>query len=326
MKNKILAGILAVSLAGGVGTVPENIAPVVSMAESAEGVYIYENLTYRFLEDGTIEIIGCDESATEVVIPEVIDRVKVTSIGNSAFSRCSSLTSIEISQNATSIGSWAFDATPWLEAKRAENPLVIVNNIVIDGRACSGDVIIPGGVICIGNDAFSDSTLTSITIPDSVTSIGYNAFSFCRNLESIIIPYSVTEIKTGIPYWSTLKSITVLNPKCNIDDNGFAIGEGAASMLFIDTIYGYENSTAQAYAEKHNCNFVSLGKAPEENTPTGNINGDNEFNISDLVLLQKYLLGMPDTKISDWKQADLYSDGVLDIFDLCMMRKKLIEK
>jgi hypothetical protein len=46
--------------------------------------------------------------------------------------------------------------------------------------------------------------------------------------------------------------------------------------------------------------------------------------MADLVLLQKWLLGAPDTKLDDWKAADLCSDNKLDIFDLICMRKKLI--
>jgi len=58
--------------------------------------------------------------------------------------------------------------------------------------------------------------------------------------------------------------------------------------------------------------------------PDGDVNADGEFNMADLVLLQKWLLGAPDTKLDDWKAADLCSDNKLDIFDLICMRKKLI--
>ena len=45
---------------------------------------------------------------------------------------------------------------------------------------------------------------------------------------------------------------------------------------------------------------------------------------ADAVLLQRWLLGVPDTKLNDWRSADLCSDGKLDVFDLCFMKKKLL--
>ncbi len=56
------------------------------------------------------------------------------------------------------------------------------------------------------------------------------------------------------------------------------------------------------------------------------LNGDGEFNISDVVMLQKWLLKADDTKLDNWKAADLCTDNKIDIFDLVAMRKKLIEK
>jgi len=58
----------------------------------------------------------------------------------------------------------------------------------------------------------------------------------------------------------------------------------------------------------------------------GDVNSDNELNIADAVLLQKWLLAFSDTNLPDWNRADLYRDGRLDIFDLCLMKRALIEK
>lgn len=56
----------------------------------------------------------------------------------------------------------------------------------------------------------------------------------------------------------------------------------------------------------------------------GDVNADGAFNISDVVLLQKWLLAVPDTELKDWKAADLCDDNVLDVFDLCIMKRELL--
>ncbi|MCR5110849.1 MAG: hypothetical protein K6B38_08065 [Ruminococcus sp.] len=56
----------------------------------------------------------------------------------------------------------------------------------------------------------------------------------------------------------------------------------------------------------------------------GDINGDGKFNISDAVLLQKWLLAVPDTKLKDPKMADICKDGSIDVFDLTVMKKMLL--
>lgn len=61
-------------------------------------------------------------------------------------------------------------------------------------------------------------------------------------------------------------------------------------------------------------------------TLEGDCNGDGEFNISDVVLFQKWLLAVPEVRLKNWKNADLCEDNVLNVFDLCLMKRNLIEK
>lgn len=124
-----------------------------------------------------------------------------------------------------------------------------------------------------------------------------------------------------------LEKITILDPECIIcetSDNADPTGSDIISNVrYGGIIYGYKDSTAQAYAEKHGFSFMEI-----EDTSVsikGDVNGDGEFSISDVVLLQKWLLAVPDTELVDWKAADLCEDDKIDVFDLCLMRKELLE-
>ena len=57
----------------------------------------------------------------------------------------------------------------------------------------------------------------------------------------------------------------------------------------------------------------------------GDVNADGKFDITDVVLMQKWILAVPDVKLADWKAGDLYEDGILNVFDLCLMKRMLIE-
>ena len=60
--------------------------------------------------------------------------------------------------------------------------------------------------------------------------------------------------------------------------------------------------------------------------PNGDLNGSGEFNIADLVSLQNWLKGDADTELPNWLSADFCHDNVIDVFDMIVMRRKLIEK
>ena len=57
----------------------------------------------------------------------------------------------------------------------------------------------------------------------------------------------------------------------------------------------------------------------------GDVNADGELSISDVVLMQRWLLSVPDTELADWKAGDLCEDDGLDVFDLCLMKRALIQ-
>ena len=139
----------------------------------------------------------------------------VTTIGNSAFKNCSSLTSVTMPDSITTIGYSAFESCSSLTS-----------------------VTIPDSVTTIGYSAFeSCSSLTSVTIPDSVTTIGYSAFKSCSSLISAIIGYSVNKIEMYLfEDCSNLTSVTIGNSVTNIEFAAFRYCRNLTSITIPDSV------------------------------------------------------------------------------------------
>ena len=139
-----------------------------------------ENPTYHSKGNCIIEteshtlIQGCKKS----VIPDY-----VTSIGEGAFSNCTSLTSIEIPAKVTSIGDNAFEFCTSLTNINIPASVTSIGDNAFEFCTSLTNINIPASVTSIGDGAFYDcESLTSITIPASVMSIGEDAFAYCTSL------------------------------------------------------------------------------------------------------------------------------------------------
>lgn len=209
-------------------------APSATRAETAVkyGDYLY----YKVNESGTeITITDCETNATGIVIPDEIEGLPVTGIGNSAFSQCRSLTSITIPDSITSIGSYAFDCCFGLERVYITDlvaylnidgcsPMDYAKELYLNNNKISGEVVIPVGITKMVSSAFSNcDDITGVIIPDGVTSIGDSAFENCDSLTSVIIPYGVTSIgNSAFSCCGGLTSVTIGNDVTSIGHSAFS--------------------------------------------------------------------------------------------------------
>ena len=201
---------------------------------------------------GYAAFIDCP-GLTSVAIPN-----SVTEIGEWAFRYCSGLTSMTISNSVTSIGRDAFYGCYFIRDNFVNNStltsdnnwgatlydeenddgLLIGDNIVVKCREWVTSVVIPNSITSIGDNAFVNcSGLTSVTIPNSVTSIGDGAFSECSGLTSVTIPNSVTSIG-GWTFQGCygLTSVTIPNSVTSIGGWAFQGCYGLTSVTIPNSV------------------------------------------------------------------------------------------
>jgi len=184
-------------------TVPDTIEglPVKEIGRQAFG--FDGRITSIILPQGLVKIgeeaFQYQSYLTSINIPN-----SVTEIGDKAFYRCTSLKSINIPDSVTSLGRESFSASGLETFILGQGITIIPRGTFIQCKLIS--IIIPEGVIEIGNDAFREnSTLTSITLPSTIKKIGSNAFGRC-GLITVIIPDSVETIEFGTEFSSDVFS------------------------------------------------------------------------------------------------------------------------
>ena len=229
-----------------------------------------ENLTWTLTDEGELIIEGTGamtnyENAKATpwydynsLINDVTIKEGMTSIGNSAFYGCSSLTTITIPESVTSIGNSAFDGCINLTSITIPEGVTSIGRWAFGGCSSLTTITIPEGVTSIEDYTFwVCRSLTSITIPESVTSIGNSAFFDCRSLTSITIPEDVTSIgERAFGDCSNLTSITILSSVTSIEKHAF---EGCSSLTAVHICdisawcnIKFSNSTSNPLSYAHN--------------------------------------------------------------------------
>ncbi len=196
-----------------------------------------DSVTYSLDDTGNLTISGKDAIydyvdgenpfANNEQIKQAVIEEGITHIGEFVFANCTSLTSVIIPDSVTSIGQYAFS-----------------------GSAVKS-IVIPESVVTLDtNSMFMDcKELESVVLPQSVTVLYSNAFKNCVQLKEVDIPDSVTAIQNDVFSGTTFTSLFIPSEVTMINGNALRGSK-------IDTIYGFKNSAAEAFAKKNGLNFI----------------------------------------------------------------------
>jgi hypothetical protein len=236
-------------------TIPDSVtsidAAVFGNCISLTSIYVDSNNAVYASENGVLFnksktlLIRCPigKTDTNYIIPN-----SVITIENDAFFNCGSLVSITISDSVTSIGIYAFRDCRGLISVTIGNSVTSIGNLafynctslqtvnfnainctsmpvqnyypVFSGCSAFTTLNIGNAVITIPNNAFINTSITSVTIPNNVTSIGASAFAGCIGLTSITIPDSIVSIgANAFQYCSNLQTVNFNAVSCTTMGN-----------------------------------------------------------------------------------------------------------
>lgn len=313
-----------------------------------------DNLMYKLNSDGVLTISGQGEMAdwfTNTVpwkdyensgkITRVIIHEGVTSVSTKAFvscesleyafipssmkdidgfTACSSLKSINLPEGLETIGIQAFCDCDSLKTVTIPSSVTTVGRDAFEECENLKSIILPEKLTSIEESAFSSSGIKTIEMPAGVTTISRSAFN-SSFIESIVLPNNIVKIdEMAFRNCKNLKKIFIQNPQCEIDDSFGTICSNLAFenayRQFDGIIYGYENSTAHAYAQKYEYPFSAF--------IYGDANSDGKLTAGDAAFIAKNLAEQKGHTLPAY--ADFTGDGKVTAYDAAMIAKYLAEQ
>ena len=211
------------------------------------------NLSNAVSTVGNRAFEGCISLKT-VTIPSTL-----TSMGSGVFANCDNLQSAIFSEGCDEIPDKTFYECSSLNSVTIPESVTAIGNYALYGCSSLLGIDLPYGITSMNNNVFGEcSGLLSIQIPNTVNLIGYQSFKGCSSLKKIELPESVNKIEAMAFMDCGVLDVYIFNRQCIIE-------RGAITNPEKTTVYGYTNSTAQAYSQKYGFTFVALDGEPSGN-------------------------------------------------------------
>ncbi len=219
------------------------------------------------------EAFHCCYALQEINLPE-----QLKTINRDTFNGCSSLSKINLPDSLTLIGGGAFLSCSSLRSIDIPDSVTGIFTAAFAGCSSLKEIRLSDQITSLRREVFDRcAALNRIDIPNSVRSIGTFAFNGCTSLSEVNIPDSVTEID-----WWAFKGCTSL-AKVTIPDSVVSIGGNAFDTSRPLTIYGYEGSAAQTYADQYeNITFVPLDTVTDESGITADVTSGVTLAVEDI--------------------------------------------
>lgn len=294
----LTAGVMCAGMTAGAYVTAQEFPAVSDAAESTVMVQddgetkVEGDFSYRVQEDGMIEILKYLGTSGVVKVPDTVEGMEVTRIGDEAFCY-STVETITIPDSITSIGQSAFYSSGlWENCSTTE---VYVGNWLVGLKSSNSiidDLVIADGTVGIADyvsrySAYNYAKVNSVKIPEGVKYIGVRAFLGCKRLNSVTLPDTLISIGMGAFQESGLSSIIIPDGITSIPDYTFC---GCSSLLdvkmpdsitnigkyaFLDTALLSNQSTDMKYVG----NWLVQGSYGENKLKEGTVGiADRAFN------------------------------------------------
>ena len=307
--------------------------------EAVDDVFVVDGIYYRINGLNLVEVTYKDTKYNtykgDIIVPDTVYYAGkpyiVRAIGESAFRRCSRLTSVSIPGTVVRIGPYAFSYSGITGVELPDDVVMIResafsrcsslssvklgNSITELADAVFGycesltGIVLPQSLKRIGLRTFRYSGLKNVVIPDSVTGIGKLAFENCAALTSVTIGASVEEIGlTAFKGCESIDSVISLAtvPPVLMDESCFPDVTYAHAALLVP-----QGSLADYRTAQHWERFMRI-EPLDAVLPVGDVNGDMEVNIADINAVIGAILSGEDNDPA----LDVSGDGAVDIADV----------